>query len=913
MWPNNLPQQFTSFVGRVREREQARAGLFSTRLLTLTGAGGAGKTRLALRVAADSSALFPDGAWWVELAPLSDAELVSTALAGVLGVRPLPGRTSTQAAVERLGNDRALVVLDNCEHLIDGAADLAEALLRGCPRVTVLSTSRERLGVPGESDWRVPSLSLPHSPEPAAVARSDAGRLFAERAAKVRADFELGKENAAAVAKICGELDGMPLAIELASARVRMLSVGQIADGLSDRFRLLTGGPRGVDPRQRTLRASVDWSYELLSGEERVLFRRLGAFIGGWSLEAVEAVCSGDGLDAGAVLDLLRSLVDKSLVIVGEHDHVARYRMLETVRRYAVDVLEKRGERSDLRDRHLDYFVTLAERAAPGLKSPRVRAWLDVLDPEAANFNSAIGRGVESDPERALRMCVALAGWWELGGRFGAGGRALQRVLAVADRSPSRLRARALWSCGQLARYRGEWPAAQEFAQRALEMAESIGDDATMARALHTLGTMRTFRDPAGSRPDLSRSLELARAAGDDWSVMAAMRTLAWSYWLTDDYEAADGLFDQLQPLIERIGPEGVTWTAVGLAWRAALRAEHKRCFAEGGRAVVAARELGDPITESFAHAVMARSESMQGRVEAAFQRASASEARVIANGAGMGLALTRTELASACAALGNLERARELLELVVGGGADSGWMLCQALLALGDVLRVLGDQDGALARAREALELGDRLGLRSLSAAGHELLARLGVARREWSEAEALAHDALAQRVELGARASLPQNLDVLAQVAAGLESYIETARLLGAAGRGRSALGVVRWPPDAPLFDDLERALGEQLGSDAYAAARAEGASMSLDEAISWIRRARGTRQRPAGGWESLTPTELQVVELVAQGLTNPQVAERMFISRGTVKIHLAHIFQKLDVRSRSELTALAVRRAG
>lgn len=298
-WPNNLPAQLTSFVGRAREREQAGAALAATRLLALTGAGGVGKTRLALEMAADASESFPDGAWWVELAPVTESEQPGVALAGVLGVRPLLGRTPLQAAVDRLADDRALVVLDNCEHVLEAVAELAEALLRGCPHVVVLATTREPLGVPGEADWRVPSLSLPDIDQPAAVARSDAGRLYVERALKVRPSFALGDENAASVARICRELDGIPLAIELASARVRMLSVEQIASGLNTRFRLLTGGPRGVMPRQQTLRASVDWSYDLLSDGERVLFRRLAVFAGGWSLEAVEAVCAGEGLDGG--------------------------------------------------------------------------------------------------------------------------------------------------------------------------------------------------------------------------------------------------------------------------------------------------------------------------------------------------------------------------------------------------------------------------------------------------------------------------------------------------------------------------------------------------------------------------------------------------------------------------------------
>jgi predicted ATPase/DNA-binding CsgD family transcriptional regulator len=880
--------------------------------LVLTGAGGGGKTRLALQVAADTWDSFPDGGWWVELAPLGEGEPLGLALAGVLGVRPLPGRTPLQAAVDRLGTARALVVLDNCEQVLVAAAELAEALLRGCPQVVVLATSREPLGVPGESDWRVPSLALPDTDEPGTVARSDAGRLFVERAAKVRADFALGVENAASVAQVCRELDGIPLAIELASARARMLSMEQIADGLSDHFRLLTGGPWKVTPRQQTLRASVDWSYELLSEQERVLFRRLAVFVGSWSLEAVESVAAGDGLGGGAILDLLASLVDKSLVAVEEHGRAARYRLLETLRQYAVELLEHSGERPVLRDRHLGFSVALAERVAQELEIPRNWEWLEVPEPDAANFDAAIDHGIENDPERALRICVGLATWWKMSGRFAAGQNALARALDASDPLPRPLRARALWSCGHLARFRGDRSAVR-YAQEALEMAESISDESTMARALHTLGALQMFEDPVGSRTTFARGLELARACGDEWLVMALLTALARSYLVTDDYDEAERVFGEAQAAIARVGVEGVTWSAIGLAMCAMVRAEHERCFGLCQQALSAARELGDPVTEAYAHALMARIENMHGRASAALARTLESETRVIANGAAMALPWTRLEQAAAYAALGSLNRAHELLEVVVAGGADSDWMLCEVLLALGDVLRVLGDADGARARACEALELSERLGARSLSAAGRELLARLAIGRDEWSEADALLHVALAQRVELGGRVWLPQTLDALAQVAAGLESFTEAARLLGAGERARSDLGLVRWSPDAPAFDGLEELLAEQLGSEAYAAARAEGAVMSLDEAIGWVRRARGTRKRPAGGWESLTPTERQVIELVSEGLTNPQVAERMFISRATVKVHLAHIFQKLDVRSRSELAARAVRRAG
>jgi DNA-binding CsgD family transcriptional regulator len=308
----------------------------------------------------------------------------------------------------------------------------------------------------------------------------------------------------------------------------------------------------------------------------------------------------------------------------------------------------------------------------------------------------------------------------------------------------------------------------------------------------------------------------------------------------------------------------------------------------------------------------LARVETMRGRADAALERLLESEARGIAAGAAMALPLTRLGQARAYAALGRLEQAETLLRAVIADTPQARWEECEALLVLGNVRRILGAPSGSLACAREALELSERLGMRSLSADGQELLAMLAIGRGEWSEADGLAHDALARRVEIGAPIWLPQTLDLMALVAAGLESYAEAARLLGAAERARSDLGVVRWPPDEPAFEELERTIVGQLGTEEYAAARGQGAAVALDDAVGWARRARGTRKRPSGGWESLTPTELQVVQLVTKGLTNPQVAERMFISRATVKAHLSHIFQKLGLTSRSELAAVAARRA-
>ena len=443
---NNLPSQLSSFVGRERELEELRSALGETRLLTLTGAGGSGKTRLALALAAGLVESYPDGVWWIDLAPLVDPDLVAEAIAGPMGVKPLPGMTSLQAVCGALAQQRALLLLDNCEHLLEACAQAATALLESCSSVEVLATSRAPLGVPGESAWRVPALALPETPtrEPVdSLSQYDAVKLFIERAGKVRSNFTVTNDNAPAVAQICSDLDGIPLAIELAAARVRMMSLEQIAAGLADRFHLLTGGARTALPRQQTLRASVDWSHDLLSDQERVLFRRLGVFAGGFTLDSAEAVCADEQLDRYAILDLLTALVDKSLVLTVERGLAIRYGMLEMVRQYAVRRLEESGEDRALRARHLRHFVALAEEAEPALVAPGSVRWLTILDNEAPNMAAAFEYALGVDPVVATRIAVAHALYWAFRGRLIEGEAALSAALEAVP-EPSPLRARTL-------------------------------------------------------------------------------------------------------------------------------------------------------------------------------------------------------------------------------------------------------------------------------------------------------------------------------------------------------------------------------------------------------------------------------------------------------------------------------------
>lgn len=410
---NNLPLQLTSFVGREREIAELRGVLAdSTRLLTLTGAGGSGKTRLALVLATEMVDCFEDGVWWVELAPLSEPDLVPQAVASAVGVREAPGRPANEVLRAHLETNDLLLVLDNCEHLIDACAALADALLRTCPGLKILATSREPLGIAGETIWLVPPLSLPEvwdlSPVERLV-RYEAISLFVERAKAVAPTFELTQHNAPYVARVCQRLDGIPLAIELAAARTRVLSAAQISSRLDESLRLLGTKSRKADSRQQTLRATIGWSHGLLSGQEQTLFRRLSVFSGGFTLEAVEAVCDEDGIEQEDVLDLLSRLVDKSLVLVAEQDDEARYRLLETVGQYGREKLDESGEEPSLRRRHAYFFLKLAERVEPKINSKDRGPWLGRSDAEHDNLRAALAWSREEvDSEVGLRLAGAL-------------------------------------------------------------------------------------------------------------------------------------------------------------------------------------------------------------------------------------------------------------------------------------------------------------------------------------------------------------------------------------------------------------------------------------------------------------------------------------------------------------------------
>ena len=579
---HNLPAQLTSFIGRDRESAAIQGLVSSARLVTLTGAGGCGKTRLGLAVAAGVVDRFPDGVWVVDLAPLSEPALVTQTVASVLDVREGQSRSLIEVLSSYLRRRELLLLLDNCEHLIGACAALVETLLRAAPNLRVLATSREALGVDGEVVWRVPSLSLPDPGQPVAldtVSQCEAVRLLVDRARLAQPAFALSETSAGKLVEICRRLDGIPLAIELAAAKLKVLSVEQIHARLEDRFRLLTGGSRTALARQRTLEAAMNWSYELLSDAERRLLCRLSVFPGGWTLEPAEEVCTGNGIARVDVVDLLSHLADKSLVVVEDSPTGdRRYRFLETVRQYGRERLVQSGETESLRDRHAGFFSQLARRAEPELRAADQVAWLNRLRLEHDNLRAALEWWLAA-PERrteALELASALWWFWTKSGYFSEGQQWLQRALAgAADASP-RVRLSALIGLWHMTFFQGDYATTEHLGQESLTLARDVGDAGAAAFSLFIQTNVAAERRDWDKVSALIAECEAAaEASADAWYQALPLLLRAWALVGDGDYDRAVDLIERSVVLQRQSGDK---WAiGIGLSNLAALRLLQKR------------------------------------------------------------------------------------------------------------------------------------------------------------------------------------------------------------------------------------------------------------------------------------------------------------------------------------------------
>ena len=810
---HNLPAQRSSFVGRERETLEVKQELATTRLLTLTGAGGSGKTRLALEVARDLVQAYPDGVWLVELAPLSEGALLPKAVAEALKVSERPQEPLADTLLEVLRDRRLLLVLDNCEHLIEATARLVDVLLDSCPRVRILATGREALGVEGEARWLVPPLSMPAPQEGTPLSEQleayESVRLFVERAGGHDPTFSLSQRNALAVAEICRKLEGIPLAIELAAARVGTLSLEQISERLGGSLELLTRGGRTTVPRHRTLKETLDWSHDLLSKSERIVFRRLSTFAGGWTLEAAEAVGAGWYIEEGEVLDLLSALVEKSLVIAnptagGE----ARYRLLEPIRQYAIRKLVDSGEVATVRRGHASFFLALAEKAAPELRGPQTTAWLGRVEAEHDNLRTALSWSLEGGDSRlGLRLTAAMWMYWRTRGYLSEASRWLEEALAEGAAVDSTARAEALRGLGYVLKERNELRRSAASFEEALALYEQLGNKQRTADCLASLGWVAQYQGDAARATTLfERSLATARGSGNQAVVPSVLNGMAFIAREGDDFGRAQEL------------------------WRQAL---------------AVARRQGDLF-----------------------------EAATILKNMGY------TELARE-----KHERSTALLE--------------------------------------EALMLGRRIGNKYVETDCLAILGTVAVLRGDARHGRALLQESLVFYVELGLKADTAENLEGLAETAGVLGEDVRAARLWGAAEGLRETFDIPWTVAERMLHEPRLAAARTRLGTTAWQAAFAEGKAMAPQETIEYALSQEEPSatdalpsdtgqpspspapERPGG----LTSREIEVLGLVATGMTNAQVAQRLFLSTRTVETHLTSIYHKLGVTSRSAATRFAL----
>jgi predicted ATPase/DNA-binding CsgD family transcriptional regulator/DNA-binding XRE family transcriptional regulator len=860
--PNNLPAERTPFIGRRPEVERLRGMLIDrdVRLLTLTGPPGIGKTRLSLEIACEMLDNFPDGVYFIALAPVADPELVAYTIAQTLGVKEVPGQSITDTVKGFLGERRMLLVLDNFEHVVV-ASPLVTDLLTVCPNLKALTTSREVLHVYSEHEYPVPPMALPPSDAepPDDPAQYEAVRLFVEHATAVRPDFALNENNIASVVEICRKVDGLPLAIELAAARVKILSPQALLARMDHRLHVLTGGAKDLPPRQQTLRNAIEWSFESLKDPEKALFRRLGVFAGGCTMEAAEQVCAGPGDITGDFLDRMGSLVDKSLLRQTEqHDGEWRFFMLETIREYALEKLEESGEEHDMRVRHAEFFMDLAEDAAPNLTSAKRTLWLSKLDAEIDNMRAVLtwSQTPGGDPVTGLKLAGALGRYWYLRNYANEGRKWLDEgfVAATGVSVPLRIRARALYAAGLLRIWHSDYAPGQEYLEESVALWRETGDERSLAWALTELGVaynLGVIYQPLQQsvKTDRQKAIAVTQEAIEIFTRLDDKFGLAWSLSDLGDLEFGCGEFDKTVTLYEQ--------------------------------ALALFREVGDVKGVSDGLAQLGRHDTQAGEYDRARRR---------------------------------LEEALELQK-------DLGdkWQRAHILRSLGDLELLRGNAEKAVSHYTPSLQLFKELGDRRRVPILTRSLGNAAQRQENYEEAYKLYRESLSLYRDL----DVPEGISLtLAGLAAILAIHGEARRGAELLGIGQ-ALANLNQKAISPLnmweYEANVAIVRSHLSEAAYADAVAQGLELPKSKAMAMVwdlvlipvklsapvrpRKSEGNR-----GVAGLSEREIQVLRLLVRGLTNNQIAEALSISPRTIGAHLYTIYNKIGVKTRIEAAQFA-----
>lgn len=908
---HNLPFVLTSFVGRSEAIAQIAQRVTDQRLVTVTGAGGCGKTRTTLHAAAQLATGY-DSVTFVDLSSISDPDdfepLLLRSFAGA------DGAPSLDVLARRLSNGTHLLLVDNCEHMVSLCAQIIETLTASAGGLRVLATSREPLGVIGEAVVHLPPMSLtPADLQPEdEMSTSDAVDLFIERARLVRPEFGVRGGSLPAVTEICRRLDGIPLAIEMAAAHVRTMAPSDILDGLTDRFRTLMGGAYRSLGRHQTLQASVDWSYRLLGERACQVLDRLSVFAGWFDASSAEVIIEGAPIDSYEVLPLLAELVDRSLVVAHTSVSPTMYHLLESVKQFASERLAESGSSGEFRQRHAMHFANLAEQAAIGMDNESPDRWLSRVDLDLANLSAGFDWFVEGGQVVAARaMCGALTLYWSGTGRLKQA-RSWYRRSAACGEPGDRDQLRTMWGEAYLDVYAGDLAAGVDGAERTLEFASVAGDLKHAARALGTIATVRLVTHPTLALDSASRAARLAQEVGDRWCEVDASQIAAYTCAHLRDPNAALSWLDRALPLARRIdNPQLLAWDLLG---RASV-AEQCGSPAVALGFLVQAEGLLDRTRDQNIHGLVAAAQvqnrTLMGDFDGCLELVGGALSRSIEDGAwfatlGLTVALARFQLSMGDAA-GCLDTCDANLHLFETVGPTRGGDLL--VLAAAATLAITPQRlDEATARISAARERAERSGGTASVAVTDVGLAAVSFAAGNVDAARRVLERAVPV---LAAHALLPELISAGRLLAAAMSHQgkdEDAARLFGAADAcaAEHYLAADLW---AFLSTEARRGTELKLPPARLAELHTEGSVADFVELVCHLTRGSGRTKRPTSGWGSLTPTERRVVELIREGRSNRDIGRKMFVTPGTVKTHLAHIYAKLQVANRTELAAASV----
>jgi len=798
--PNNLPVQLTSFIGREAEMKRVRDLLKQTHLLTLTGSGGSGKTRLALQVAADVIDDFANGVWFVELASLSEPALLPQAIMKVFGVKEEPKRSLEDTLCDYLRDKEILIILDNCEHLVDACSKLTEKLLSNSPKLKIIATSREALRCLGEQTHRTLSLEVPDPEEensPERLSQYEAVRLFIERALSVDSTFRVNIANAPALAQICFHLDGIPLAIELAAARTKVLSVEQIYERLNDRFNLLTGGKRTALPRQQTLRALIDWSYELLSEKEKRLWRRFSVFTGGFDIEAAEEICSDENLKKGVILKLLSNLTEKSILIFDGLSE--RYKMLETIKQYGKELFKSPEEINSIMTKHLSYYLRFAESISQKLRGPEQIKYLDRLESEQGNFQSALKWSLEEiNKEEGARLAIALGWFWYIRGYIFTGNKWFEIILENSNGLTKIVHSNALDLAGSFKQYKSDYEGATKLFEKSLSLREELGDKSGIAISLRHLGGTAGHKGEFEQAKTLfEKSLSLERELGEKAGLCGALNNLGQVETNLGNYEKAGKLIEESLTLSREIGDEYLIYFALRNAGILAT------CKDEPEKAID-------------------------------FCEKALSMGRVI--GFKFAIHECLVELGEIAVSRGEFERAREYFEesLSLLTDIDNWKDIAYVHIGIGDLEYESGNYETAKLQYEKSLELFRKIGSKHGISIALNNLGKVEYEQSEIKKARVLVKESLMLQFELGNKMEICGCLITLVEISDKENNYKSSVRILGAAESIIASLGIKLKGSELLQYYRTFSALKEKLDEKKFLELFEQGKEMTIEQAV-------------------------------------------------------------------------------